>query len=552
MTIRLKIIVSCALLLLISMTLGLFCSYQQSQLSKVAQNIEGQLGDTAKVVYDNAFMGVNYARSAQLGWAKFLLTHQGDKISVSDDASKAELDKLAMDLGVTVERAMTDKARDTATTLRGKVVALQGMTSDVPAADIADIGKGLEKLAGRYAHDGSDYREHIDTVLSDADKRLSGLVATNNRIQAFAIALAVLLSVLCAVFLVRSVIPPLKKALAIANAIAEGNLENEIDAQGKSETSNLLRALASMQSSLWENSQQQKRQAEKTQVELQKKDAVEQAIKAFEERVSHLLQGVKRSAASMKKSATTMVSESDVTNAKIQGVVGLTGEASTNVSTVAAAAEEMSASVTEVAHQMVHSENIARDAKEKAHAADARVNQLTESATKIGEIVVLIENIAGQINLLALNATIEAARAGEAGKGFSVVATEVKSLANRTAKATEAISEQVADIQGNVRATVQSLSEIGATIDTIGESSTAVSAAAQEQGSATQEIVQNIQYASGRVGTIAQDLIEVGKMSVTANENAAFVLESVESFSAQSDTLNAEIDGFLRKIRDGQ
>ena len=152
---------------------------------------------------------------------------------------------------------------------------------------------------------------------------------------------------------------------------------------------------------------------------------------------------------------------------------------------------------------------------------------------------------------MALNATIEAARAGEAGKGFTVVASEVKNLANQTAKATEAISEQIGGIQSNVQATVSSLAEIRSTIDEIGEGSTLIAAAVQEQGAATQEIVRNIQTTSISVSDISKTLGEVGEMSQESTANATQVLESARALSAQSDALGSEIDHFLSGMRAG-
>ena len=172
--------------------------------------------------------------------------------------------------------------------------------------------------------------------------------------------------------------------------------------------------------------------------------------------------------------------------------------------TVASAAEELSASISEIARQVAQSSEIADQAVQDANRTDSIVKTLADGAQKIGDVVGLISTIAGQTNLLALNATIEAARAGDAGKGFAVVASEVKSLANQTAKATEDISQQVAQIQVATKEAVTAIEAISQTIGEVSRIATAIAAAVEEQGAATQEIARNVhEAASGtqQVGT---------------------------------------------------
>ncbi len=171
-------------------------------------------------------------------------------------------------------------------------------------------------------------------------------------------------------------------------------------------------------------------------------------------------------------------------------------EASSNVQTVAASTEEMTSSIREIGVQVTHAANIAVGASEEVNRTSGEIRDLSDAASKIGEVVNLITDIASQTNLLALNATIEAARAGEAGKGFAVVAQEVKQLAEQTARATQEIARKVEDIQQATGRTVGSIEKIVGTINQIRSATTTIASAVEEQSAATQEIATNTQLAA--------------------------------------------------------
>ena len=220
-------------------------------------------------------------------------------------------------------------------------------------------------------------------------------------------------------------------------------------------------------------------------------------------------------------------------------------EASSNVNAVASAAEELSASVEEIARQVTEAAAVAAKAVEQARSTDGTMQRMSESAQKIGNVVDLINNIAGQTNLLALNATIEAARAGEAGKGFAVVASEVKNLASQTARATEEISEQISSIQSISAEAVESIRAIISVIGSINQISAAISGAVQEQGAATREIARNVEQAASGTKEVSRNIDGVSAAATRTGDCANQVMEAVSKLNATSSNLKQKMDEFL-------
>jgi methyl-accepting chemotaxis protein len=209
----------------------------------------------------------------------------------------------------------------------------------------------------------------------------------------------------------------------------------------------------------------------------------------------------------------------------------------------------MTSSVNEISRQVQESSRIAGDAVRQARETDARINQLSQAAGRIGDVVKLITAIAEQTNLLALNATIEAARAGEAGRGFAVVASEVKSLASQTAKATDEISNHISGMQGATQESVAAIKEIGGTIGKISEIASTIASAAEEQSSATQEIARSVQNVAQGTQAASANVMQVNRGATETGSASEDVLSSARTLSSESTRLREELDRFMANIR---
>ena len=272
-------------------------------------------------------------------------------------------------------------------------------------------------------------------------------------------------------------------------------------------------------------------------------------VRNFEAEVGQMVGLVAASATELQSTAQAMSGIAGRTTEQSATVAAASEEACVNLGTVATAADELAATVTEVARQIGQSARMAGKAQEGAHRTNGVVRALADGSQKIGEIVDLIANIAAQTNLLALNATIEAARAGEAGKGFAVVASEVKSLANQTAKATNDIARQIAQVQGATREAVDAIHEIATTIAEVNQIGATVAAAVEEQGSATQEIARNIQQVAAGSQHVARTIANVSQGATESGAAATQVLGAAGELSQQAEKLKGEVAQFIAGVK---
>jgi methyl-accepting chemotaxis protein len=269
----------------------------------------------------------------------------------------------------------------------------------------------------------------------------------------------------------------------------------------------------------------------------------------FDATVGNIATTVSTAATQLEHSAKSLTNTAETTQQLSSMVAESSEQASMNVQAVATASEELTASVGEISRQVEESRKIAGAAVHQAEATDARINELSSAAGRIGDVVKLITAIAEQTNLLALNATIEAARAGEAGRGFAVVAAEVKTLATQTAKATHEIRTQIAGMQCATEESVTAIKEIGATIVRISEIAASISVAVAQQGAATQEISKSVMSAANSTTQVAQNIGEVNRGAGETGSASVQMLGSARSLAEEGSRLRHEVDKFLGIVR---
>jgi methyl-accepting chemotaxis protein len=280
----------------------------------------------------------------------------------------------------------------------------------------------------------------------------------------------------------------------------------------------------------------------------QRRAAVDAAIVAFRHRAETMLRTVGDNAVAMRSTASTLFAASHRTSERAEGAVDSSNEASVNVEIAASAAEELSSSIGEISRQLAHTNDLVGVAVKEATATNAEIRSLANAAQKIGDVVKLIQDVAGQTNLLALNATIEAARAGEAGRGFAVVASEVKSLAVQTAKATEEIAGQIAAVQASTGAAVGAIGRIADRMQEISQFTAAAAASVQQQNAATSEISQNVASAADGTKEIVAVLGDVAGAATETRASAETVLAASKAVETAAADLRTEVEGFLQKV----
>jgi PAS domain S-box-containing protein len=280
----------------------------------------------------------------------------------------------------------------------------------------------------------------------------------------------------------------------------------------------------------------------------QRREKIDVAIQSFRESIESVLRTVSDSTSSMKRTASELSSSSAETSRRTVGAADRSSAASTGVETAARAAEEMASSIMEIDRQLTQAANVVSDAVIEAEETDNEITLLAEAAQKIGDVVKLIQNIAGQTNLLALNATIEAARAGHAGRGFSVVATEVKSLSVQTAKATEEISAQIRAIQDSATGAVEAIRRISGRMKEINEHTSSIAASVGQQSSTTSEISNSVATAAQGAKAASSVLEQVTQAVTKASDSASTVLSASNSVEDATTHLREKVEEFLRRV----
>jgi methyl-accepting chemotaxis protein len=363
-------------------------------------------------------------------------------------------------------------------------------------------------------------------------------------------ALAAISAAGLALYIGRSISRPIATLCRTMQALTGGDTAVIVPfTQWRHETGEIAKAVDVFKQHIRRADQLSAEQGAEQEMKAKRQLQIEGHIATFESSIRGTLDTLGSAATEMRVTSRSMSATAKETTEQATRVAGAAEQASDNVQAVAAATEELSSSAAEIGRQVGHSAKIAGEAVSDANHTNTAVQGLSAAAQKIGDVVKLISDIASQTNLLALNATIEAARAGEAGKGFAVVANEVKSLANQTAKATDEISAQVAAMQAATSEAVQAIRKIGGTIGSINGIAAMIASAVEEQDAVTQQIARNVQEAAKGTGQVSNSIIGVNQAATVTDAAANQVLSSAEDLSRKAETLRADVDNFLARIR---
>jgi len=402
----------------------------------------------------------------------------------------------------------------------------------------------IERIDGVKDATGQMFKQ----TTADTENRIASTIT----VQEVVTGAATLFGLIIAFVIARGIIGPLSGLTSGMRELAAGNFGVVLPGLGrKDEVGDMAQAVETFKVKAEEKARMEA-EAKATQDQIAARQRRADMIRIaddFESAVGEIIDTVSSASNELEASAGTLTSTAERTQGLTSVVAEASAQATSNVQSVASATEELSSSVNEIGRQVQESARMAGEAVNQARQTNDRVSELSMAASRIGDVVELINTIAGQTNLLALNATIEAARAGEAGRGFAVVASEVKALAEQTAKATGEIGQQISGIQTATQESVTAIKEISSTIQKLSEISSTIAAAVEEQGAATQEISRNVQQAARGTQGVSSNITDVQHGATETGSASSQLLAAAQSLSADSNRLRLEVGKFLSSVR---
>ena len=449
--------------------------------------------------------------------------------AIYDDWSRA-WDKYLKGVQDVVElsRQSVGRIPHEATELLAKSVAVMAAQSDEFLKKDIDLNNDGADAATRAAADG--YNTAFWIVLSI-------IIAT------------VVVGVSIGAYLVREVSSGIASIVRPMQALGSGDLSAEVPHRGEqTEIGAMADTLQVFKEALIAKKAADEAAARDAEAKIERGRRVDRVTRDFESMIGEIVETVSSASTQLEGSAGRLSSTASRAQELSTVVAAASEEASTNVSSVASATEELSSSITEISRQVQESARIASEAVDQARRTNDRVGELSKAASRIGEVIGLIQSIAGQTNLLALNATIEAARAGDAGRGFAVVASEVKSLAVQTAKATEEITREILSVQSSTTSAVAAIRDITQRMRDINQYTSAVAGSVEQQEAATGEISHNVASAAASAKSIAAALDEVAGGVTQTRSSAETMLAATEEVETATAKLRSEFEEFLGTV----
>jgi methyl-accepting chemotaxis protein len=553
LSISAKLFAIVSFLFLVIAAIGGFAFLQMRAINAAAQDIQAQWLPSVRWVGE---MRVQSARFRAV-LRDHLIVADSERADVDANlaARRADFDKAAKAyrplISSPAEREIVDQLDKQWQSFIAASTEVQALANKGDIAAAKEINAKKVVPVGR-AMDGTLAKlvELNDKGAEAAGQAAAAAYASAILLMAVILGGAIILGFGAAIYVTRDIRRGIGSILTPMGQLTDGELAVEIPHQGAStEIGRIARALQIFKQALIAKKASDDAASAETAVKTARAQRISAATGEFETMIGQLVDALASASTELEASATTMTRTSESTMSLSDSAASASRTVTDNIQAVAAATEEITSSVNEIGRQVHESNKIASGAVSQAQKTDESTARLTLAAGRINDVVKLITEVAEQTNLLALNATIEAARAGEAGRGFAVVASEVKALATQTAKATEEISTQIADMQSATADTVSAIKEINSTITLISEVSSAIAAAVEQQGAATQEIARNVQQSAQLSTQVAAEVTEVSHGSSETRAASGEVLSAAHSLASESDRLKNQVQKFLDTVR---
>jgi len=518
------------------------------EMRGAASEVEKALGEVAKF---EAMLGLSDTKDLSIAVLK-MRGGEKDFLARLDPVYIEYVEATSKEFAAALKKA--GSIQDNKKAQLGKL--MDSYLSDFKALAEAALAReeSLERLSAYYAAVEpvlNSLSSEIGEVAGSMQLRADDIAHTGVQITFGIFIAGAVILILLSTILARAIVSAITGLTTKMARLAKNDFDVNLDeAERKDEIGEMGRSVVVFRENGLERQKLEEQQRDLDEKQRQRIAVQEQHIREFDNDVVAMMSEVGTAVQQLHSVSDVLRRSASTANEQSVTVSAGTEEASSNVQLVATAATELSASIHEIAGQVSDTSQMAISASERAQTTNDDIQGLNAAAVRIGEVIGLINDIAGQTNLLALNATIEAARAGEAGKGFAVVASEVKNLANQTAKATEDITVQINDIQQATQSAVGAIDEIVRMISDISERASSVAAAVEQQTVATSEISQNVEQAASATSEISAAMQGVSSAVEDTTNAANEVRGSADNLGTQSDSLSARIDHFLERMRD--